>query len=215
MRLYTFLFVLATVLVYAEFSAMVQPIDPIMKQRMIKGKSWHRGCPVPLSDLRYIRLTHKDFYRSDRTGELIVHKSIAGEVAEIFRELYEADYPIRQMQLVSDFHGSDWQSIEADNTSAFNCRNVSTGTHKWSRHAYGLAIDLNPIENPFVNKHGHIAHRASYRFKKRFHHNRSFADRAVLLKKDKAVRIFEKHGWQWGGEFAPYKDYQHFTKVFR
>jgi len=212
LRRYTFLIVLASVLVYAEFSATIKPVNRYIKQRMVEGKSWHKGCPVPTSDLRYIRLIHKNFYHSERTGELIVHKDVAKEVVEIFRELYEAGYPIRQMRLVSDFGGSDWRSIEADNTSAFNCRNVSTGTHKWSKHAYGLAIDINPIENPFVNKRGHIAHRASYRFKKRRHRNGSFADRAMLLKEDKAVRIFEKYGWKWGGEFTPYKDYQHFVR---
>jgi len=197
----------------ADFHATIKPVNSTIKQRMIKGNSWHKGCPVAPSDLRYIRLTHKNFYRSERIGEIIVHKDVADEVVEIFRELYDIGYPIRQMRLVSDFKGSDWRSIEADNTSAFNCRNVSIGRKKWSKHAYGLAVDINPIENPFVNKRGHIAHQASYHFKKRKHKSNTFSDRAMLLKHDKAVKIFEAHGWKWGGDFSPYKDYQHFAKT--
>ena len=102
---------------------------------MIERKSWHQGCPVELENLRYIRLKHHNFYRSEKMGEIIVHKDVADEVVEIFRELYEIRYPIRQMRLISDFLGSDWQSIEADNTSAFNCRKTSTKTGKWSQHA--------------------------------------------------------------------------------
>ncbi len=97
---------------------------------------------------------------------MIVHKDVAQEVVRIFRKLYEIGYPIRQMRLVSDFMGNDWRSIEADNTSAFNCRKTSTKSGKWSKHAYGKAIDLNPLENPFVSKTGRILHAKSYRYKK-------------------------------------------------
>ncbi|PHS34751.1 MAG: hypothetical protein COA92_00485 [Sulfurovum sp.] len=179
---------------------------------MIERKSWHQGCPVELENLRYIRLKHHNFYRSEKMGEIIVHKDVADEVVEIFRELYEIRYPIRQMRLISDFLGSDWQSIEADNTSAFNCRKTSTKTGKWSQHAFGKAIDINPIENPFVFKTGRIAHIESYKYKKRIHKNNSFTDRSMLLKEDEVVQIFEKYGWKWGGDFTQYKDYQHFSK---
>ncbi len=202
--------VLLPYMVFGKFEASINPISKYTKQRMIEGKSWHKGCPVALKDLRYIRVKHHNFYHSEKMGEIIVHKDVAKEVVAIFRELYDMKYPIRQMRLVSDFRGSDWQSIEADNTSAFNCRNVSTGTKKWSKHAYGKAIDINPIENPFVNKKGRIAHAKSYRYKKRKHIKHRFADKAMLLKRDKAVKIFEKYGWKWGGDFSPYKDYQHF-----
>ncbi len=204
--------VLLPYMAFGKFEASIKPISKYTKQRMIEGKSWRKGCPVSLKDLRYIRVKHHNFYRSEKMGEIIVHKDVAKELVTIFRELYNMKYPIRQMRLVSDFRGSDWQSIEADNTSAFNCRNVSTGKKKWSKHAYGKAIDINPIENPFVNRKGRISHVESYKYKKRKHKNRRFVDKAMLLKRDKAVKIFEKHGWQWGGDFSPYKDYQHFAK---
>jgi hypothetical protein len=115
------------------------------------------------------------------------------------------------MKLVSDYKGSDWQSIEADNTSAFNCRKA-TGSKHWSKHSYGKAIDLNPIENPYISRFGHISHKASQQYRKRVHKKQTAADKAVLLKNDKAVQIFKKYGWKWGGDWSGVKDYQHFSK---
>ena len=208
--LITATFLLATS-VFANYSATVSPISPEIKKRMIKGKSWRKGCPVSLQNLRYLQVIHKNFSGQDQRGEIIVHKDVASEVKQIFKELYAIGYPIRKMKLVSDYKGSDWQSIEADNTSAFNCRKA-TGSKNWSKHSYGKAIDINPIENPYVSRSGHISHKASYAYKKRQHKNNSAADKAVLLKNDKAVRIFKKYGWKWGGDWSVVKDYQHFSK---
>jgi len=203
--------ILMTYMAMGKFEAKIKPINKYIKQRMIEGKTWRKGCPVDVKDLRYIRVKHRNFYRSEKMGEIIVHKDVAQEAVEIFRELYEIKYPIRQMRLISDFRGSDWQSIEADNTSAFNCRKA-TGSKKWSKHSYGKAIDINPIENPYVSRKGRISHKASLKYRKRVHRNKSFADKAVLLKNDKAVKIFKKYGWKWGGDFITVKDYQHFAK---
>ena len=179
---------------------------------MIKGNSWRKDCPVGLSDLRYIRLSYYDFNGKSRTGELVVHKSAAKDIVAVFKELYGMKYPVRGMRLVSDFGGNDWRSIEADNTSAFNCR-PATGSKKWSKHAYGRAIDINPIENPYIARSGRIAHNASQRYRKRVHRedNRA-AERAVLIESDKAIAIFRKYGWKWGGDWTGAKDYQHFFK---
>jgi poly-gamma-glutamate synthesis protein (capsule biosynthesis protein) len=144
-------------------------------------------------------------------GELIVHKDVAIEVLDIFESLYALKYPIHKMRLVSEYKGNDWQSIEADNTSAFNCRNA-TGSKKWSKHSYGKAIDLNPIENPYISRKGRISHKASLKYRKRVHKSTSHADKAVLLKDDKIVKIFKSYGWKWGGDWSSIKDYQHFSK---
>jgi hypothetical protein len=178
---------------------------------MIRGKSWNRECPTHLRDLRYIRVVHHDFNYIDIVGELIVHKSIANEIVWIFEELYNIGYPIRQMRLVSDFGGNDWKSIEADNTSAFNCRKA-TGSKKWSKHAFGRAIDINPLENPYISRKGHISHRVSLKYRKRVHKNNSPMDRAVLLPRDEATLIFKNYGFKWGGDWRYTKDYQHFFK---
>lgn len=205
------IFIVLSVSVFAGYRADVSAITPQIKQRMIQGNSYREGCPVGLKELRYLRIKHKNFRGQEQWGELIVHREVADEVVKIFEELYEADYPVYQMRLVSDYQGRDWHSIEADNTSAFNCRRA-TGSKNWSKHSYGKAIDINPIENPYVSRSGHISHKASLVYRKRVHQNETAADRAVLLPDDIAVRIFKKYGWQWGGDWSGVKDYQHFQK---
>jgi hypothetical protein len=177
---------------------------------MIEGHSYRDGCPVPLRDLRYLNLTYRGFDGRDHTGELIVHKSVAKEVTRIFEDLYNMNYPIRKMRLVSDYGGSDFQSIEADNTSAFNCRRA-TGSKGWSRHSFGKAIDINPIENPYIRNNGRISHKASYKYKVRKHKNRRDpADRAMLVPGDPALKAFTSRGWIWGASFREARDLQHF-----
>ena len=195
----------------AGYNHSISKITPEIQKRMLKGNSWRKGCPVPLKDLRYLKLIHIDFNGKDKSGELIVHKEVADEVTKIFEALYEIGYPVRKMKLVSDFKGNDWQSIEAGNTSAFNCRSA-TGSNKWSKHSYGKAIDINPIENPYIARSGRISHKASLKYRKRVHKNSTYADKAVLLKNDKATKIFKKYGWIWGGDWSGVKDYQHFSK---
>ena len=197
---------------FAQFNYQVSEITPSVQERMLKANSWRETCPVHLFDLRYINVNHLNFEGQTVSGEIIVHKDIADEVVNIFSELYEIGYPIRQMRLVSDFKANDWQSIEASNTSAFNCRPVTGNKKKWSKHAYGKAIDINPIENPYISRKGHISHKASWKYKKRVHRVNTYADRAVLLKHDKATKIFKKYGWKWGGDWRTVKDYQHFVK---
>jgi len=204
-------FIFSSRLLFADYSYSISKITPQVKQRMIDGNSWRKGCPVSLQDLRYLHVKHLDFKGRTVTGEIIVHKDVSKEVVAIFNELYTIGYPIHKMKLVSDYKGSDWQSIEADNTSAFNCRKA-TGSKKWSKHSYGKAIDLNSIENPYISRSGHISHKASEQYRKRVHKNNSTADKAVLLKSDKAVKIFKQHGWKWGGDWSGVKDYQHFSK---
>jgi len=200
-----------TTSIFAKYQATILHISPQIKQRMIDGNSWREKCPVSLEDLRYLSLKHIGFKGNEVMGELIVHKDIAVEVAEIFEALYTMGYPIHKMKLASDYKGSDWQSIEADNTSAFNCRKA-TGSKKWSKHSYGKAIDINPIENPYIARSGRISHKASLIYRKRIHKKPSYADKAVLLKNDQATKIFEKYGWKWGGDWSGVKDYQHFSK---
>ena len=195
----------------AKNNTNISPITDTVKKRMIQGNSWHQGCPVGLQDLRYLRIKYLNFEGKTKLGEMIVHKKIADEVVDIFHELYTIGYPIHKMKLVSDYHGNDWQSIEADNTSAFNCRKA-TGSKHWSKHSYGRAVDLNSIENPYISRNGHISHKASLKYRKRVHKYNTAADKAVLLRNDKATKIFKKHAWKWGGDWSGVKDYQHFSK---
>jgi len=212
MKRYLSVLVLFSGLVSAGYHATISGITGGIEKRMRQGRSYRNGCPVPLNDLRYLQMTYRGFDGKDHTGEMIVHKDVAKQVTQIFGELYRNKYPIRRMQLVSRYGGSDFQSIEADNTSAFNCR-PATGSKKWSRHAYGKAIDINPLENPYVSRSGHIAHKASEKFRERKRKNPFKAEyRAVLLPNGSVVKAFKSRGWRWGGDWRGIKDYQHFDK---
>jgi hypothetical protein len=169
------------------------------------GTSWHRGCPVALADLRLVTATYWGFDKRAHTGRIVVHRDVATEVVAVLRRLYAARFPIRRMVPVDAYGGSDYRSIEADNTSAFNCRYVD-GTTRWSEHAYGRAIDLNPIENPYVTSSGTTSHPASRRYLRRAPYRRGMAVEGGAV-----VRAFDAVGWGWGGRWSGDRDYQHFS----
>ncbi len=187
----------------SQFRSTVQQIDAAQAKRMT-GVSWREGCPVSLRDLRLVTLTHWGFDGRPRTGRLIVHRDAAAELVAVFRELYAAKFPIRRMVPIDAYGASDFRSIEADNTSAFNCRYVD-GTTRWSEHAYGRAIDVNPIENPYVSG-GRTSHAASRPYVDRTSRRPGMAFEGGVL-----VRAFDRLGWGWGGRWTPVKDYQHFS----
>jgi D-alanyl-D-alanine carboxypeptidase len=187
----------------SAFRGTIERIDAAQAKRMT-GVSWRPGCPVGLRDLRHLRLSHWGFDGRPRMGRLIVHRDVAPEIVEVFRDLYAARFPIRRMVPVDAYGGSDFRSIEADNTSAFNCRFVE-GTTRWSNHATGTAIDLNPIENPYVSG-GRTSHRAS-----RPYLDRSRRRPGMAYEGGAAVRAFDRIGWGWGGRWTSVKDYQHFS----
>jgi len=187
-----------------SFSGSVSPIPASLRERMT-GVSWRPGCPVPLSDLRLVRARHRGFDGRVHSGRIVVHRDVAEKVLSVFRRLYVARFPVRRMVPVDAYGASDFRSIEADNTSAFNCRNVD-GTSRWSEHAYGRAIDLNPIENPYVGSSGTTAHRASTPYLRRSPYRHGMAVEGGTV-----VRAFDAIGWGWGGRWSGAKDYQHFS----
>jgi hypothetical protein len=176
-------------------------LSPAARKR-ITGVSWHRGCPVGLDDLRYVRVSYVGFDGAPHTGEMMVAASAVRAIRGAFRTLYEARFPIRRMRLVDDYRGDDYASIDADNTSAFNCRRA-TGSTRWSDHAYGRAIDINPIENPYVSG-GRTSHPASRRYLDRSRVRPGMAVEGGVL-----VRVFDRLGWGWGGRWSSAQDYQH------
>jgi hypothetical protein len=186
------------------FRASVTPLPAALRATMT-GVSWRPGCPVGLDELRLVRASHWGFDGQVRTGRLIVHRDVASDVAGVLRRLYAERFPIRRMVPVDAYGGSDFRSIEADNTSAFNCRPVE-GTSRWSEHAYGRAIDLNPIENPYVTSDGTSSHRAS-----RTYLRRSPARPGMAVEGGVVVRAFATVGWSWGGGWSGVRDYQHFS----
>ncbi len=194
----------AVAVLSAGYHARVQPIPPAMRAQMT-GVSWHPGCPVGLSDLRLITLTYRGFDGRDHNGRLIANRDAATALVAVFRRLYAARFPIRRMEPVDRYGGDDYRSIEADNTSSFNCRNA-TGSTRWSNHAYGRAIDVNPIENPYVSG-GTTSHPASRPYLDRARHGRGTAYEGGAL-----VEAFRSVGWGWGGTWSgSVRDYQHFS----
>jgi hypothetical protein len=151
-----------------------------------------------------VRATSLGFDGRAHTGEVVVAGDVARDVVKVLRRLYVSRFPIHRMRLVDAYGGSDFRSIEADNTSAFNCRNVD-GTTRWSEHAYGRAIDVNPIENPYVSG-GRTSHRASVPYLRRTPCRRGMACPGNVL-----VGAFQSIGWGWGGYWSGAKDYQHFS----
>jgi hypothetical protein len=160
---------------------------------------------VGLDELRLVRARYLGMDGRAHTGRIVVQRDVATEVVAVLRRLYAARFPIRRMVPVDAYGGSDYRSIEADNTSAFNCRYVD-GTTRWSEHAYGRAIDLNPIENPYVTAGGTTSHRASRSFLRRAPYRPGMAVEGGAV-----VRAFEAVGWGWGGRWSGDRDYQHFS----
>jgi hypothetical protein len=186
------------------FHSEVYPIPPTTRARMT-GVSWHPGCPVPLSDLRLVALTYRGFDGRAHTGLLVANRDAISALVGVFRRLYAARFPIRRMRPVDAYGGDDYRSIEADNTSAFNCR-AATGSTRWSQHAYGRAIDVNPIENPYVTSAGTTSHPASRAYLDRSRRRPGMAYEGGVL-----VESFRSAGWGWGGTWSGIKDYQHFS----
>ncbi len=171
--------------------------------------SWRPGCPVEVSDLRMITMPHWGFDGKIHTGRLVVNKDVADDVVSVFKKLYGYRFPIRKMEPVDAYKGSDYDSIDAGNTSAFNCRSA-TGSTSWSEHAYGRALDLNPRENPYIYADGSNAHRNADAYVKRPLHKPG-----VINPGDRVVRAFAAIGWGWGGYWSGAKDLQHFSKSGR
>jgi len=192
----------------ASFPFNAQALPASIRQR-VSGSSWHHGCPVGLDKLRFIRMGYWGFDRKRHRGSMIVNATAVADVRTAFRRLYAARFPIRRMRLVDDYDADDYASIEADNTSSFNCRRA-TGSTSWSEHAYGRAIDINPIENPYVYANGTTTHRASKPYLDRSRYRRGMAVRGRRL-----VKEFDAVGWGWGGRWKPAKDLQHFSATGR
>jgi hypothetical protein len=187
----------------AGFRGSILRITPALARRMT-GVSWRPGCPVALGDLRVLRVSHWDFGGSVRTGTLIVNRDAAEPLRRVFGKLFALRFPIRRMTPVDAYGGDDYRSIEADNTSAFNCR-TATGSSRWSEHAYGHAVDLDPLENPYVSGDT-TSHPRSRRYL-----DRSLRLPGMIRAGDAVVRAFAAEGWGWGGNWSGDRDYQHFS----
>jgi poly-gamma-glutamate synthesis protein (capsule biosynthesis protein) len=190
-----------------EYAASVRPVTGAVGSRMTA--SHHVGCPVALDALRYVRVRYVGFDELAHTGELVVHRRYAHALTDVFRDLYDARFPIERMQLVDEYDGDDDASMAAGNTSAYNCRSVA-GTDRWSDHAFGRAVDINPRQNPYVQGTD-VAPPAARRFAHLDRSRGARVPRGVITDDDVVVRAFAGIGWEWGGHWRSSKDYQHFS----
>ena len=164
-------------------------------------------CRISYDDLRYVRILYIDFDGAEQEGELMVNRRVADDVIDIFYKLYQKQYPLASVRLVDDYGqpGDDGDSMRANNTSAFCYRQV-TGTSHLSWHSFGAAIDINPLQNPYMNK-GRVSPEEAREYLDRKDRRPHMIDHS-----DYAYKVFTAHGWKWGGDWNGDKDYQHFYK---
>lgn len=176
---------------------------PQATRQAMTGTSWRTGCPVGLDDLRLFETTHTDFEGRDRVGLLVVHRDAAAAVRPVLETIRDERIPIASMVLIEHFGGDDGRSMAANNTHGFNCRTIA-GTSRWSQHAYGRAVDLNPVQNPYV-RDGDVQPDAG----------RAYLDRddirpGMFVEGHPVVEAFDAAGWTWGGRWQSLQDYHHF-----
>jgi hypothetical protein len=188
----------------------VERIGPELRAELV-GRTWHRGCPVPPRDLRVVTVRYRGFDGEVHAGPLILNEQVADDVLWVFRRLFRRGFPIRRVALAHRWRPprpSDWFDT-SDTTASFNCRPITNGT-ALSQHSYGWAVDVNPLENPYVNGDGTVLRRAA----------KPYLDRSqdlpgMIHPGDLVVRSFARIGWAWGGDWHSLKDYMHFSLTGR
>ena len=176
----------------------------------MQGKSYKNNCTVDRSELRYLRLSHYDENGEEYIGEIVCNKKISNDLKEIFQELYKQKYPIERMRLIDEYEADDERSMQANNTSCFNYRTIA-GSQKLSKHSLGMAIDINPLYNPYV-KRGKDGTLIVQPANARKYANRAKRWPSKIEKGDLCYQLFIKHGFKWGGSWSSSKDYQHFER---
>lgn len=185
-------------------ASSVQPLPPSVAAQLKSGGYWHKGCPVALSGLRLLTVPYRGFDGRSHTGQLVVNRAAARPLATVFARLYGLHFPIRRLSVLP---------LDGDVTQSFSCRQAvpspcvgGSGTGSWSMHAYGLAVDINPRENPYVGC-GQSRDPKTKPYFKRSRHLRGMVTR-------RAIGAFRSVGWGWGGSWTgDTKDYMHFSST--
>lgn len=202
---------------YADnsFYGSISPMPQIIKQQMI-GNTWHTGCPVDPDDLSYLRLSYWGFDNKPHVGDMIINQQLAPEVVDIFKQLYEAHYPIERMMIPEELIGGikfsnvlDFDAFvgNSDDTYGFFCRVDAQNPKNFSPHSYGTSIDINPYYNSAV-----LDPKYMYLEKGSKYLNRNLQHIGMIRENDIAVKTFMDHGWLWHG-FSKDVDYMHFGKI--
>jgi len=183
-----------------DYQSSIEEIPP----EVLARSSWAQECPVAVDELRYLTVSHFGFDGETHTGEIIVNTGVAEDVVEVFRQLYEARFPIEQMRVTRLEEVDDHPTGDFNETGSFVCR-PAVGSTNWSYHAYGLAIDVNPFHNPYVKGDLVIPELAS-----------AYVDRddvrtGMIFRGDVVTEAFADIGWEWGGDWSSLKDWMHFS----
>ena len=187
----------------ADVSTSRPTVHPVSAADL--GATWRPECPVAPTELRRIDLDYLGFDGSTHRGQLVVNEDVVDDVIAIFGDLKRLRYPIETMRTVDHYPGADDElSMRDNNTSAFNCRALGDG---WSLHAYGRAIDINPLVNPYIDSTGDLQPTTAGRYL-----DRGRDDLGLLHDGDAAVQVFTSRGWRWGGDWSNPIDYQHFER---
>lgn len=186
------------------FVGAISPLD----QEML-GHSWHEGCPVGAEDLQLVTFSYWGFDGVSRDGNIVVNSEVSRAVLAVFDSLFDNRYPIESVIPIGDLPVDAEDRPDYNNTSGFHCR-VVEGTNRWSDHAYGLAIDLNPLLNPFVGRDGEVWPTGGERYL-----DRGLAEPGMIDPAGGVVLAFESIGWEWGGNWQSIKDYHHFFAPLR
>ncbi|MGH3110512.1 MAG: M15 family metallopeptidase [Gaiellaceae bacterium] len=194
-----------------QYESSVRPLPGPLERSLLKTDSWKPGCPVALEDLRFLTVSHWGFDGRRHVGQLVVNEDVAAPLQKVFRQLYRLEFPIRHMRLDDMYGPRRARPADGDITGSFRCRQAvpspcvgGSGSGSWSNHAYGHAIDLNPVENPYVGC-GQTRDPTSVRYMDRSRVRKGMITPAV-------VRAFRAIGWGWGGEWSGRtKDYMHFS----
>ncbi|HWH95690.1 MAG TPA: M15 family metallopeptidase [Baekduia sp.] len=203
----------AVLVALTSFQPSAAPLSARVQAELKAGGFWHKGCPVALSDLRVLTVSHWGFDGRAHTGRLIVNRTAARPLARVFGQLYRLHFPIRHLRLADVYGPVRDRPRDGDLSGSFECRQAvpspcsgGTGTGTWSMHAYGLAVDLNPVENPYVGC-GQSRDPAAKPYRDRSRHRRGMVTRRV-------INAFRAIGWGWGGSWpGNTKDYMHFSST--
>ena len=195
------------------FASSVEALPRTVRAELRREGVWHKGCPVGLSGLRLLHVTYRGFDKRLHTGQLVVNASATAPLARAFRRLYDLRFPIRHMSVADAYGPPDTLPRDGDVTASFSCRQAvpspctgGTGTGSWSMHAFGLAVDVNPRENPYVGC-GQSRDPAARRYRDRSHHRRGMLTARV-------VAAFGSVGWGWGGAWVgDTQDFMHFSST--
>jgi hypothetical protein len=205
----------ALLLTLTPFHSSVEPLPRPVQAQLKSGGFWEKGCPVGLSGLRLLTVSHWGFDGRAHTGQLVVNRTAARPLARVFGRLYGLHFPIQHMRLADVYGPKSGRPRDGDISGSFECRQAvpspcagGRGTGSWSMHAYGLAVDLNPVENPYVGC-GQSRDPASKPYFDRSRHRRGMVTRRV-------INAFRSIGWSWGGAWSgDTKDYMHFSSTGR